>query len=470
MQLTFEKRHFVQFLYRVSKIIQEMKKSLLIFLSLFVAMVASAQRARFELSFKSSVPAELSKVHVRPLNNGEETNAVTLRLKGDKYTATVPVSESGFYEVVMVVNKGQWLTTVYSPKSKKKEFVMEFNGAYLAENSSVDNVALSSVNALICRNNRKLWLEEGMSDAELKSLVESYLSVADLIIAADKPAAPVARYMKAWAYTAAHNCFTSIPRAQKRKAKEIPFTKDDVLPSAVEVLDNETAALIASATQFVYSTVSAAGGLEIDGMLNILYRDYKCAAVRNKVTDMLLNRFLTRHNYAMDFDGGLEYLKGVVEKYELSDKYVDEYLKHKAVLVGADFPQEVVLVTPDGEEVDFSTFKGKYVYVDMWASWCGPCCREVPHLQALEKEFEGSDVVFVSVSTDADADSWRAKLKELNMHGNQLHDRDGKLSQILNVGGIPFFVVYDKEGKLHTYGALRPSMGEPLKTFLKELK
>ena len=56
------------------------------------------------------------------------------------------------------------------------------------------------------------------------------------------------------------------------------------------------------------------------------------------------------------------------------------------------------------------------------------------------------------------------------MHGNQLHDRDGKLSQILNVGGIPFFVVYDKEGKLHTYGALRPSMGEPLKTFLKELK
>ena len=370
----------------------------------------------------------------------------------------------------MVVNKGQWLTTVYSPKSKKKEFLIEFNGAYLAECSSVDNKALSSVNALICHNNRKLWLEEGMSDAELKSLVESYLSVADSIIAADRPAEAVARYMKAWTYTAAHNCYTSIPRAQKRKAKEIPFTKDDVLPSAVGVLDNETAALIASATQFVYSTVSAAGGLEIDGMLNILYRDYKCAAVRNKVTDMLLNRFLTRHNYAMDFDGGLEYLKGVVEKYGLPGKYVDEYLKHKAVLVGADFPQEVVLVTPDGEEVDFSTFKGKYVYIDMWASWCGPCCKEVPHLQALEKEFEGGNVVFVSISTDADADSWKAKLKELDMHGNQLHDRDGRLSQILNVSGIPFFVVYDKEGKLHTYGALRPSMGEPIKTFLKELK
>ena len=447
-----------------------MKKSLLIFLSLFVAMAASAQRARFEMSFTSKVPAEVSKVYVRPLNTGDEADAVTLRLKGDRYTATVPVSESGFYEVVMVVNKGQWLTTVYSPKSKKKELHIELDATGLAEMSTVDNRALSSMNSLVYVNNRKLWLNEGLHDAELKSLVESYMVVADSIISADKPSAAVARYMKAWAYTAAHTCYTSIPRAQKRKAKDIPFTKEDVLPSAVELLDNESAALIPAAVQFVYSAVSAAGGIEIDKMLNVLYSEYNCEAIRGKVSAMLLNRYLTRHNYAADFDGGLEYLKGVVEKFELPSKYIDEYLKHKAVLVGADFPQEVVLVTPEGKEVDFSSFKGKYVYVDMWASWCGPCCREVPHLQALEKEFEGGDVVFVSVSTDADTDAWKAKLKELDMHGNQLHDRDGKLSQILNVGGIPFFVVYDKEGKLHTYGALRPSMGEPLKTFLKELK
>ena len=447
-----------------------MKKSLLILLSLFMAMAASAQRARFEMSFTSTVPAEVSKVYVRPLNAGEEANTVTLRLKGDRYAASVPVSESGFYEVVMVVNKGQWLTTVYSPNSKKKELAMELGATGLAERSSVDNNALSSVNSLIYANNRKLWVNEGMADAQLKSLVESYMSFTDSIISADKPSPAVAEYMKAWAYTAAQTCYTSIPRAQKRKAKEIPFTKEEVLPSAVEVLDNESAALIPSAVQFVYSAVSSAGGLEIDKMLDALYAEYKCEALRGKVSAMLLNRFLTRHSYAVDFDGGLEYLKGVVEKFALSEKYIDEYLKHKAVLVGADFPEEVVLVTPDGKNVDFSTFKGKYVYVDMWASWCGPCCREVPHLQALEKEFEGGDVVFVSISTDADSDAWKAKLKELNMHGNQLHDRDGKLSQILNVGGIPFFVVYDKDGKLHTYGALRPSMGEPLKTFLKELK
>ena len=448
-----------------------MKRNLLILLSLlFVTMAASAQRTRFEMSFSSTVPAELSKVYIRPLNYGGEEQTVTLRLKGEKYTAQVPVSESGFYEVVMVVNNGQWLATVYSPKARKKDMAIEFDGTGLVERSSVENRALSAINTMVYVNNRKLWFKEGLGDAELKALVESYMSVADSIIKADRLPATVAEYMKAWTYTAAQNCYTSIPRAQKRKAKEIPFTKEELLPSAAEVLDNESAALISSAVQHVYSAVSAVGGIEIDAMLETLYDEYECEALRNKVSAMLLNRFLTRHNYAMDFDGGLEYLKGVVEKYDLSDKYVDEYLKHKAVLVGADFPAEVVLETPDGKIVDFSTFKGKYVYVDMWASWCGPCCREVPHLQALEKEFEGGNVVFVSVSTDADADSWKAKLKELDMHGNQLHDRDGNLSQILNVGGIPFFVVYDKEGKLHTYGALRPSMGEPLKTFLKELK
>ena len=144
-------------------------------------------------------------------------------------------------------------------------------------------------------------------------------------------------------------------------------------------------------------------------------------------------------------------------------------MKHKAMTVGADFPENVVLVDANGNEVDFSTFKGKYVYIDLWASWCGPCCSEVPHLQALEKELEGGDVIFVSVSTDTDTDAWKEKMEKLNMHGNQLLDRDGELCNMLNVNGIPFFVVYDKNGKLHTYGALRPSSGERLKKFLQEL-
>lgn len=448
-----------------------MRRISLILLSLlFFVTAASAKRVRFEIMFGSESAVELSKVYVQPLNADETPKTVPMPLKDGKYSAKVPVSQSGFYEVVMVINGGQWLTTVYTPGSKHVKLNVEFNGTSLNECSSADNKAISELNSKINNTNRKLWMVKEMSDSTLREQVESFLAVADSLIAALHPSEPVAGYMRAMAYSNAKNYYTSIPRAQKRKLKELSFTDIDVLPAMTDVLDNECAAIIPSAMQLVYATVSADPKLDVRGMMDVLYTDYDNEAVRNRVADMLMNRFLTRHNYAGDFDGGLEYLQAIVNDFELSDSYVKEYLKRKSALVGADFPEEVVLVNPDGKVVDFSEFKGKYVYVDLWASWCGPCCKEIPHLQALEKELEGSDVVCVSISTDTDEDAWKAKLVEANMHGNQLRDRDGSLGTALNVGGIPFFVVYDKEGKLHTYGAQRPSSGEAIKQFLLNLK
>ena len=446
-----------------------MKTRLLLFLSfVFATLSVSARKAGFEMSFTSSVPADVSKVYVLPLNY-DDAKTVPLRLTDGKYTAKVPASVSGFYEVIVVINNGQWMTTVYSPQSKKIKLDIEFDGVSLVENSSAENRALSALNSIVYANNRKLWQEQGMSDAALKNVFESFLSASDSIVSADCPMLGVARYMKAWAYANAKNFYVSIPRAQNRKLRDLSFTDADVLPEMTQVLDNKFAALIPAAMQLVYNDFTATR-LELGEMLRLLYDKYNSTAVRMKVADLLANRYLMHHNYAGEFDGGLEYLKFVTEEFDLSDDYVDDYLRRKAIIVGADFPTDVVLVDVNGETVDFSNFKGKYVYVDLWASWCMPCCKEVPHLQALEKELAGGDVVFLSISTDTDVDAWKTKVQELGMHGYQLMDRDNKISEVLNVGGIPFFLVYDKEGKLHTYGAMRPSTGEPLKQFLKNLK
>ena len=61
-------------------------------------------------------------------------------------------------------------------------------------------------------------------------------------------------------------------------------------------------------------------------------------------------------------------------------------------------------------------------------------------------------------------------MSELKMHVHQLLDIDNTLGDALNVKGIPFFVIYDKEGNLHTYGALRPSTGTRLRSVLEGLK
>lgn len=129
----------------------------------------------------------------------------------------------------------------------------------------------------------------------------------------------------------------------------------------------------------------------------------------------------------------------------------------------------MTLVDNEGNKVDFSKFKGKFVYVDLWASWCGPCCKVVPYLQELEKDFENSDVVFVSISIDSAKEPWLKKMGQLNMHGNQLWNSDGELPKQLNIRGIPHFLIYDREGKLLDYDAPRPS-SEKIKALLQSLK
>ena len=124
----------------------------------------------------------------------------------------------------------------------------------------------------------------------------------------------------------------------------------------------------------------------------------------------------------------------------------------------------------EGNVVDFSAFRGKYVYIDMWASWCVPCLREVPVLQELEKKLKNKKVVFVSISIDASKEAWLKKLDEKNMHGHQLWNPESTLGKALNVKGIPFFAIYDPDGNLYMHGAPRPSQGPGLVELLEGLK
>lgn len=331
-----------------------------------------------------------------------------------------------------------------------------------------ENKALSALNVKMNDLDRTLWTKPGMGNDSLRMLVEGYGLATESLMRNFDISRPVINYMKVWAYTRAYNAYTSIPRAQSIEASAVGFDVADVLPGIEIALDNDNAPLFPMAAQMIARSIPADEGLL--GRLEKLYGSYKNEAVRAKVASLMLSAFLSEHDYSADFEGGLALLKQAVEKYALSREYVDEYMKRKATIVGSPFPADVVLEDADGNVVDIASFKGKYLYIDLWASWCGPCCKEVPHLQAIEKEFQDSNVVFLSISTDTDKEAWKNKMVELNMHGNQLHDRNNTLCNALNVKGIPFFLIYDKEGKLHTYKAMRPSRGDALRMILEGLE
>lgn len=114
----------------------------------------------------------------------------------------------------------------------------------------------------------------------------------------------------------------------------------------------------------------------------------------------------------------------------------------------------------DGKMVSLSGQKGKVVLVDVWATWCGPCKKEIPSLKQLEKEMHGTDVVIMSVSVDEakDKDKWLKMIQDENLGGVQLFASGwSKITKDYKITGIPRFMVFNKKGEIVTIDAPRPS-------------
>lgn len=117
-----------------------------------------------------------------------------------------------------------------------------------------------------------------------------------------------------------------------------------------------------------------------------------------------------------------------------------------------------------GKQVSFKDLKGKVVVVDVWATWCGPCKKELPHLQKLEEEYAGNaNVVFLGVSVDEEKDfgKWQQFVKEHALGGVQLFAKGwSDISKFYSINTIPRFMVFDQQGKIVTIDGPRPSEPE----------
>ena len=115
------------------------------------------------------------------------------------------------------------------------------------------------------------------------------------------------------------------------------------------------------------------------------------------------------------------------------------------------------------KKVSLKSLAGKVVVLDIWATWCGPCKAEIPHLKKLEAGMHGKDVVFVSIGTDkpADKEKWQKFVRDEQLGGIQLYDPAGaSIHSYYKIPGIPRFMVFDKAGKIISVDAPRPSTPE----------
>ncbi|MDR1897199.1 MAG: TlpA family protein disulfide reductase [Prevotellaceae bacterium] len=191
--------------------------------------------------------------------------------------------------------------------------------------------------------------------------------------------------------------------------------------------------------------------------------------IPNIVNDTLKGEFAAKFLSQKRTYAGLLDVEEKYGKYLVTDKQRNMVRERKLALnetkdgnpaTDFKFPDK------DGKPVALSDFKGKLVYIDIWATWCGPCKQELPHLKKLEAEYHGNNnIVFLSVSTDASKDyqKWKDFLAKEDLKGVQLFGGDDSRQGIIQpykVSGIPRFVLVGKDGRIVAADAPRPSSSE----------
>lgn len=157
-----------------------------------------------------------------------------------------------------------------------------------------------------------------------------------------------------------------------------------------------------------------------------------------------------------------------VFRTEISRVY-DNYITFGNNKMAPDF----MYASVDGEKVSLKSLRGKYVYIDVWATWCVPCKREIPYLAEVEEAYKERNIHFVSLSVDvqADKEEWQQYVKKNQLKGFQLIADDAFNSDFIkkfNINSIPRFILVGPDGKIISANAKRPSDPE-LKMELDEL-
>lgn len=161
---------------------------------------------------------------------------------------------------------------------------------------------------------------------------------------------------------------------------------------------------------------------------------------------------------ALGKNNGIFYKYGSVykEKFTGFSADIDAFLakeltKARGPLMAGTEAPDFSELTPEGKELKLSDLRGKVVLVDFWASWCGPCRRENPHVVHLYQKYKDKGFDILGVSLDNSRDKWLKAIEDDKLTWNHVSDLKGwqaKAAQLYGVTGIPFTLLLDKNGMI----------------------
>jgi thiol-disulfide isomerase/thioredoxin len=191
--------------------------------------------------------------------------------------------------------------------------------------------------------------------------------------------------------------------------------------------------------------------------------------------DTLLRQFVLTEFFAQNLNAvsveQFEKYKGIIDEYikvpYLINPLYEMYYSVKQQIEKPQLASAMIAEKLQGSSVKqildkiLSENKGKVIYIDCWATWCGPCRAELPFSKMLEEELKDKDIAFVYLCVDSDENNWTSQLGYFKLGGQHylLDKQQGsELKSIFNFSGIPNYILYDKNGLLiENNSNLRPS-------------
>ncbi|WP_031528410.1 TlpA disulfide reductase family protein [Dyadobacter crusticola] len=171
----------------------------------------------------------------------------------------------------------------------------------------------------------------------------------------------------------------------------------------------------------------------------------------------------------------IETLKKLADDYEkvqptptLAKGFIGQVKRFAGVSIGQEAP-DFTLNSPEGKPVSLSSLRGKYVLIDFWASWCGPCRMENPNVVRMYDKFKDKGFDIYGVSLDDNEKAWKTAISKDNLkwqHGSELKKWNSGVAQTYGVNAIPATFLVDKDGKIIAKNLRGPALESKLTELL----